>query len=379
MGKNFKITEEEINHTILRSPYSLADSPSRQGMTPAQIKRYFYEFIRFLAEKINGHLDEIGTDADATSEQIEDLKEMDTFISRVSSENLASHNVGTAAHEDIRKKIGTDIGKHNTNSFAHIDIRDEIKVVKDKACAAFSLASGRQRVYPCQDLMELCDVLSSEKPSPGDMILVLDPSVCDFIVYESGVSSAAEYANNPYDIRVTVSDIANGEVEFEPSKVYYVDGTRIYATQGTLETGLLAKNEALEELKALFLENVDVVSTALSDVNDTLLTKETALKTEESVNEKVTIKSSTEYNLGLRTSVVLEIDEPSDFDEAIVNFRAGETPTSFDAPSNLYFSGDDCLDGRLYPNKNRIYEINVKSVMGIYVARVGACDFTVVE
>ena len=378
MSKNFKITEEEINQTILRSPYSLADSPSRQGMTPAQIKRYFYEFIRFLAEKINGHLDEIGTDADATSEQIEDLKEMDTFISRVTGENLASHNEDTAAHEDIRKKIGTDIGKHNINSLAHIDIRDEIKAVKDKAGAAFSLASGRQRVYPCQDLMELADVLSVEKPSPGDMILVLDPDVCDFIVYESGVSSADEYAKNPYDIRVTVSDIANGEVDFEADKVYYVDGTRLYATQGTLETGLLAKNEDLEELRALFLENVDLVSESLSEISNTLLTKETAIKTEESVSETVTIKSSTEYNLGLRTSVVLEIDADN-FNESIVNFRAGETPTSFDAPSNMYFSGDDCLDGRLYPNKNRIYEINVKSVMGIYVARVGACDYNVIE
>jgi excinuclease UvrABC helicase subunit UvrB len=116
----------------------------------------------------------------------------------------------------------------------------------------------------------------------------------------------------------------------------------------------------------------------ISKINEELDTKEESLSKVESTEEMVLIESHSEYDLGLRTSVGLTLGE-GDFDESIVNFRSGETATSFDAPSSLYFTGDDCLDGRLYPNKNRIYEINIKSVMGIYVARVGACDYEVIE
>ena len=60
MKEKYKITEEEINQTILHSPYSLADSPASVGLKAKQIKKYFYEFIRFFANKINIHLNDLG-------------------------------------------------------------------------------------------------------------------------------------------------------------------------------------------------------------------------------------------------------------------------------------------------------------------------------
>lgn len=380
MSKNFKITEEEINQTILHSPYSLADSPSRQGLAPAQIKRYFYEFIRFLAEKINLHLDDIGKDADSANKKIASLEEANIYLGELTKSSLVAHNTGKASHEDIRNKIVSDIASHNINTLSHLDMRDLIKEIKDKTNAAFAIASGRQRVYPCDDILGLCDLVTEKAELvPGDMILLLDPDECDFIVYETNVSSAQGYAENPNDVRVSYDGIANGEVAFEAGKIYYLDGVRLLATKGNMETGLLAKDEDLDALRVELLENVAQIEASILNINNNVDTKETRLSIEESTERVVTLRSYTEYNLGLRTSVSLEIASEAEFDEAIVNFRAGETPTSFDAPASLYFAGDDCLDGRLYPNKNRIYEINIKSVMGILVARVGACDYQVIE
>lgn len=377
MDKDYKITEEEINQAVLRSPYSLADSPSRQGMTPAQIKRYFYDFIRVLSEKINIHLNDISTDLDTSNKKITNLEETDILIGSAISTKLSSHNNSASAHDDIRKRITQELINHNSGNAAHIDIRDDIKVVKDTANAAFAIASGRQRVYPISDIMELCDLLG-ENLKPGDIVLLLDSGECDFIVYESGLTDTQEMASNPNDINIEASELANGEIVFEEGKIYYFDGTRLLATKGNLETGLLAKSEDLEALKTQFLENIALVDDILSKINEELDTKEESLSKVESTEEMVLIESHSEYDLGLRTSVGLTLGE-GDFDESIVNFRSGETATSFDAPSSLYFTGDDCLDGRLYPNKNRIYEINIKSVMGIYVARVGACDYEVIE
>ena len=64
LSDRFKITGGEVNEVILNSPYSLADSPAALGQKASQTKRYFYQFIKTLAEKINLHLGEIDTELD---------------------------------------------------------------------------------------------------------------------------------------------------------------------------------------------------------------------------------------------------------------------------------------------------------------------------
>jgi hypothetical protein len=60
-----------------------------------------------------------------------------------------------------------------------------------------------------------------------------------------------------------------------------------------------------------------------------------------------------------------------------VNFRAGATATSFDSPDEIIFNQGDCLDGKLYPVSNRLYEINIKRIGEYIIAKVGACDYAV--
>ena len=50
------ITEEEKNKILQKSAMVLPDSPSASGMKPAQIKRFFYDYIGDLIDIINKKL-----------------------------------------------------------------------------------------------------------------------------------------------------------------------------------------------------------------------------------------------------------------------------------------------------------------------------------
>ena len=52
MSEKYKLTNEEINKAVLHSPYALADSPYKKGLGAAQIKKFFYDFIVYLANSI---------------------------------------------------------------------------------------------------------------------------------------------------------------------------------------------------------------------------------------------------------------------------------------------------------------------------------------
>ena len=388
--EKYQITEEELNKILLYSAQTLPDRPGEHGMKASEVKARFYGFIRFLVSAINRTLDNITSDSisdlvahnnsDASHPIIlnllKDLQDADITLGN----RLSAHNNEGSAHKDIRKQITDEITEHSAALNAHIDIRRLIASVKSNSDAALAIASGLQRVRPVDDYGVFWNAISVATTAPGDMFLLLESNACDFIVLETEITDSQKAKFYPDDIKIdTFGQIESKEIVFEPNKIYYIKGKRVRATKGNLETGLLAKEEDLEALREELLENRDLVEATLLEINEGLLTKETALNRVESTEETLLVSSHTEHNLGLRTSVGLEIDPSSDFDEAIVNFRVGETVAAFDAPASLYFTGDDCLDGRLYPNKNRIYEINIKSVMGIYVARVGACDYEVIE
>ena len=118
MSKDFKITEEEINQVILRSPYSLADSPASLGQGASQIKCYFYAFIFELARKINTHLGQI-MDAFSSQELVNSsLKEMDRELGSSIATGINSHNLSGQAHSDIREKASSDL----INSLSSLEI-----------------------------------------------------------------------------------------------------------------------------------------------------------------------------------------------------------------------------------------------------------------
>lgn len=383
MSQKYNITDEEINQTILHSPYSLADSPAKAGLKAMQIKKYFYEFIRFFAEKINIHLSDIDDtfiESDELIEQInqkiEDLIAVDNALGSAIPTKINAHNASSTAHSNIRSAIDTKISTHDTSSSAHRDMRLNIVQLRDKLNATYALASGKQRVYPSQNILEALEQISHYSPTlaPGDLFLVANDSYVDFTVFEAGLNSPY-----PNDIVITYEQVSNKEITLEAGNIYFFKGNRLLASNGNLETGLIAKQVDLEELEDSFLENVELVASKLSEINNTLSTKQDKLTIVDETAEAITLETGCEYNLGLRTSLALTLGETTDDLESIVNFRSGAGATSFDAPGDLYFTGDDTLDGRLYPVSNRIYEINIKNVMGVIIARVGACDFEVIE
>ncbi len=377
MSQKYNITDEEINQTILHSPYALADAPSKAGLKAVQIKKYFYEFIRFFAGKINLHLSDIDVALEnfegELSQKIEDLEKMDSDLGTSIESLIATHNVGEGSHADIREKIGADITSHNTSTVSHQDLRAYLKELRDKLNATYALASGKSKVFPCQSVLDALEQIYEKKDiAVGDLFLIADENEVDFTVFELAYK-------NPNDIEISYEEIANGEMTLEPGNVYYFAGVRLLATRGNLETGLLAKQEALDELELTTLESLEELNTKLNEIDKTLALKQDKLTLAYSTAESVALSTDHEYNLGQRTSLALVLESvPSGF-EAIVSFHSAKTPTSFDAPSELYFTGDDTLDGRLYPVSNRLYEINIKDVQGVLVARVGACDYEVIE
>ena len=380
MKDKYKITEEEINQTIIRSPYSLADSPASQGLKAKQVKKYFYEFIRFFANKINVHLEDLGKTLESYDEiseafmTIPSLQEKDIELGAKILNLLEEHNSSEKSHPYINEKINSDIEKHNESAVSHADIRGLVKSILDKLDVAYCLASGKSRVYSCEDVIEALEAIDENEICKGDLLLVADPALPDFTVFETNLKGVP---NGAYEL--DFNSVAAGEITFEPGKSYYYNGVRIIASIGTLETNLLAKKDELDRLEEQFSEHIEKSSEKDDAIEGALALKENAFIKKESISSEITIENHTEYSLGLITELSIALPEETEELDSIINFRTGATAPSFDAPSELVFSGDDTSGGRFYPITHRIYEINVKEVLGILTARVGATDYEVIE
>ncbi len=373
MSNNFKITDSEINQVVLHSPYSLADSPASLGQGASQVKKYFYDFIYTLAKKINLHLEDLASVLDSHRGLITELEKMDTALGGSIVTQLDSHNASELSHADIREKIDTELQRHNQGALSHNDIREKLDALLKKCELACSLASGKMKVYAFDDPLEMLEHLNTnEENRVGDIYLISDPTMPDFTLFEIDAQKRDE------DIALDYDDISSGALALEPNKSYYFRGARLISSEGNLETSYLAKKEELDKIEAQLVEFIENATNTIATIQSALLKKENSMEYIENSAPSVVISNGNEYNLGTRTSILIEIEE-SDVFEAIFNFRTGTTEPSFDAPSELYFVGDDTLDGRLYPIDNRIYEVNIKRVCGVLIARVGAIDYEVIE
>ncbi|MBQ7353870.1 MAG: hypothetical protein IJW54_07725, partial [Clostridia bacterium] len=94
----------------------------------------------------------------------------------------------------------------------------------------------------------------------------------------------------------------------------------------------------------------------------------------------ITLKTYCVFDLGEVSSLTLELPSSvlKDYN-SVLNFKSGATATVLDAPADLYFKGDDCEGGCLFPISNRIYEINIRSVCGNLIARVSSLDYEVIS
>ncbi len=391
--KDYKITNEEINQVIMHSPYSLGDTPTTEGLKAVHIKKYFYDFIRVLAEKLNVHLSELTevlstydgvcSDAKNNKERIEEilnkLLDLDTKDSELGTgiQNAVSiHNESALSHSDIRMQIGNEISVHDNSLIAHEDIREKLKHAIKKCELAYMVASGKNRAFPISDVADMIDIiLSGEELRIGDVFMLAQGEVSDFTVFDTNVATPLEG-----DIELLPEGIASGEMDILCGKMYYYNKVRLLSAKKGLETSVLAKREELEELFSEMNEYITKNDGVISDINKALNIKQNKKEILENSAHSVDILNNTEYNLGLRATISLNLptDIPADF-EAYFNFRSGTTPTSLDAPDNLIFTGDDTLDGKLYPVSNRIYEVSIKSVGGYLIARVGCADYEVIQ
>ena len=369
MSDRFKIKGSEVNEVILNSPFSLADSPASLGQKSSQTKRYFYQFINTLAEKINLHLSEIDT---AISEGEIDTAEAHERISEL-GENIAAmlieHNESELSHSDIRAKITDENNRHNQSASAHADIREELDVLREEAEVALLIASGKNSVVSFDDEVELFEYAQREG-AVGDILLLEDPEKPDFTVF------GVEVDEKEGDIALEISDIAAG-YELLPNKKYFVGGVRLVSSEGRFETSMLAKKEELDEQRACLISLIEALDERLTSAENALSRKEQALTKHTVTGESVLIESMNEYHLGTVSSLTVDIAE-DEFFEAILCFKTSSAEITLDAPEELLFTGDDTLEGRFYPIPKRLYEISVKRVSGVMLARVGSVDYEVI-
>ena len=174
----------------------------------------------------------------------------------------------------------------------------------------------------------------------------------------------------------TQVDILMGTVKFAPGESYIYNGYLLVASESGVDTTQLVKRDEYELLSVIVSELDLDIENGIKSLEDKLKAKENVYSVVSESGDNVLLSTKTEHNLGLRTSVNLTLADTveSDF-ECIVNFRVGAYDTVFNADSRIIFTQDDCYGGVFTPCKNRIYEINIKNVDGILIARVGACDY----
>lgn len=339
-----RITEEEINRVLLSSPMVLPTNPAGAGLKAESIKPLFYKFIRVFAQILNEHID--GIEEKGESE-------------------LSSHNGSEIAHSDIRKTLleleikDTELGdlislllnEHKDDVLAHPLLAGALASVQTRVDEVYNLASGKSKIYPVSDENEMLSMLG-EGINVGDKFVLAKQNVPDFILFKKNETST------DFD-ELTEQVIKNG---VEPGKSYVYNGYLLVASESGMDTSLFARQ------------------TQLQGALDELAKKEEKMLVVSEGAQSVELRHNTEFNLGLRTSLTLT--PPSEFlddFEAVLTFRSGQGATTFSAPSEIIFTQDDCYGGVFTPISNRIYEISIKCVCGVLVAKVGACDYEVIE
>ena len=386
----YEINEETIKKILLYSAYALPDRPGERGLKAENVKRYFYEFISKLVVAINSGFSSVTENVNSDlsnhygseeahkfiKELIFNLQEKDKELGNSIDNQVKTHDKSGEAHSDIRNKITTGISEHDGSDEAHDDIRQLIKSVGEMAESAKNLASGKSKIYPMYGYGEFIYDINTEpeKYNVGDMFIFNDKQAPDFMLFEKDI----EYIPGEDDLAIT-DDCLPDDFEFTPGARVVINNIRFVIQESGYDISKLATNEELSGLGNEFSKIVIAIDEKMGGLEDALEFKENAFEKKENTQSELEIVNHTEHSLGLVTSLNLSLPNDVSGMESIVNFRTGAQAPSFDAPASLVFSGDDCSGGRFYPVTHRIYEINVKEVLGVLTARVGACDFEVIE
>ena len=366
-------SDEEINKILMSSPMVLPNNPRDHGLRGDNIKAYFYEFIRRLMLLINQHFSLIEEDKSQSIEDIRsiisDLMDKDTELGDRISNHYSEINL---SHDEIKAKIESDMLAHENDKNAHEHILFLIAEIKQTAKNALDFAEGKSKIIPVKDIFEMTTKLSPSL-NVGDKFVLSDKNVPDFTLFE-------KESTNSEATSFSQMDILMGTVDFVPGESYICNGYLLVASESGIDTSNFARQDALATLEIL-VNKLEATTNALEkELKAQLTLKETAIKSVSETAETVVLQNKTEHNLGLRTSVILQLpsEAPGDF-ECIVNFRSGTVATTFDSPSDIIFTQDDSYGGKLIPISNRVYEINIKTVEGILIAKVSSTDLEVIE
>lgn len=125
--------------------------------------------------------------------------------------------------------------------------------VKELANNAYNLASGKSKVRPVANLSLLCGDLLYETQERGDLFVVADVNIPEFMVYSIG--SDSEEGDLRFD-----SGIVNA-THFEPGKFYYFTETkkRLLALESGIDTSKLASKTELDELRTEIEAGLDSI------------------------------------------------------------------------------------------------------------------------
>ncbi len=374
----YNFSDEEISKILLSSPMALPNNPSGYGLTAGNVKPFFYNFIRRLMLLINEHFILIERDKESAigehnlqSEahkdirmEIDNLKERETELGDAISEHYGDVHKRL---EDERTTTNEALSDHNNDSLAHAKIRNDVSEIRSLAQSALSFAQGKSRIIPVRDEWEMINSLNSEL-NVGDKFVLLDKNVPDFTLFEKN-------STNKDAFPLSQAHILTGAVTLIPGESYLCNGYLLVASESGLDTSKLAKSESISALEEAIATLDNEITEALGELILSLDAKESSLKMATETAQTFTLQNKTVHNAGLRTVLNLQLDEeiPTDF-ECIVNFRSGITPTVFGCDSRIKLTQDDCYKGVLTPFPNRIYEINIKNVDGVIIAKVGCCD-----
>ena len=404
----YRITDEETNRILLDSPLSLPSSPSEVGMKASQTKAFFYKFINTLIKILNQHYDDIESNTSkelknainslekglmtAIEETVTEHNDDDNahlFLNLLISElkdeinktgakidcAIDSHDKNTQSHSQLNARLEKFVEVHDQSSVAHSDIRDGIKSIEEKVNSTYNLASGKSKVMPLESSEKFFEYLEAGNvPNIGDMFIFESKNEPD-ITYYGKVDSSDGLIVLDYDA------YKNGFIDLKPGNVYYHEGHKFIASESGIDTTVFAKTQELSELSYMLGNGLNDLSTRVSDLEASSLNHEKKKTyTTSTTTGTITLKTYGVTDLGEVSSLTLKLPSSilKDYN-SVLNFKSGASATVLDAPADIYFKGDDCEGGCLYPISNRIYEISIRRVSGILIARVSSLDYEVVS
>lgn len=261
MSGKYIITGEDVNKILAHSPFALSDSPYKKGMGAGQIKKYFYDFITVLAEKLNIHLNDFESDVNQA------ISDLEVSMTENKTENESQLN---KAIEHTVTDILAKLGEHEVGENTHADIRtyiSDIETVLDDALLeitrsknlaqnAYDLAAGKSKVHVVKDFRDMFGMFQYVETNVGDFVLATDKNCPDFVIVDSSYKAIA--------VKISSEDVKTGNLEAPTvGELYYYEFEQSDAVK---EKVVLAIEGGVDLYKYATIEELQIIANGLGSV-----------------------------------------------------------------------------------------------------------------